>query len=100
MNIRLSRVIASALALSLVVSAPGSRAWGQVAAAVRPGSVGAAMSGAAVTLTPAAGALSAPALTLSVPSLSAPAPAASASGTAAPSAPSGPDRAEAASCRA
>ncbi|MBI2787527.1 MAG: ATP-dependent zinc metalloprotease FtsH [Elusimicrobia bacterium] len=79
MKIRLSRVIASVLVAALVLGAPGSQAWGQVAASARAGSA-AGIKGPVLSLTPAAGSFTAPALTLSAPSLAvptlAPAPAA------------------------
>jgi cell division protease FtsH len=76
-NFRLSRAIASILAISIVLSAPGPQAWGQVAATVRPGSVGTGMTGTAGSITPGSFAvpslsLSAPSLSLSAPSISAP----------------------------
>ncbi len=77
MKFRLSRVIASILAASLVVGAPGAQAWGQVAATVRPGSIGAGLTGSAGAITPASQftvpSLSlTPSLTLTAPSLTAP----------------------------
>ena len=77
-TVRLSRVIASIVAVSLVLSAPGPQAWGQVSAAIHSAPAGSGISGSAGTIAPGALALpalslSAPALSLSAPSLSAPA---------------------------
>ncbi len=76
-SLRPSRAIASILAVCLILSAPGAQVWGQVAAAARPGSIGAGFSGTAGTITSASGSPEIPALTLSAPtsSLSAPSPA-------------------------
>jgi len=77
MNVRFSRAIAAVLAVSLVVSAPGSQAWGQVAATVRPTSAGAGLARTSGSITPAASfalpslSLSAPSLSLSAPSINA-----------------------------
>ena len=64
----LSRAIASILAMSLIASAPGAQAWGQVATTVRSGSVGAGPTATAGTIAPASGSLEIPALALPAPS--------------------------------
>ncbi len=59
---RPSRAFAMVLAISLVASAPGAQAWGQVAAAGRQGSVGAGPSATAGTIAPPSGLPRLPAL--------------------------------------
>ena len=71
MNGRISRVIASVVALSLVVSTPGARAWGQVAATVRAGAAGVPAAATAGYLGPTLGSPASPSAHLSVPSLAA-----------------------------
>ncbi|MEQ1920406.1 MAG: hypothetical protein ABL955_14545, partial [Elusimicrobiota bacterium] len=66
----MNKCLAAFVSISLILSAPGAQAWGQVATTIRPVSLGAGLLGTAGSITPTFSPLTTPALTLSAPSFS------------------------------
>jgi cell division protease FtsH len=66
----MNKCLAAFVSISLILSAPGAQAWGQVATTIRPVSLGSSFLGTAGSITPTFSPLATPALALSAPSLS------------------------------